>query len=124
MTVVPKTSTLLVKSTTTRLKTFVLPTLHNQHIFHPRFLKPLHTIETSILLTSFIIRKWRFQLSDIGAYLWHSFGHRSVKSPWMNRLYLLGNKMTSRNASDEYFFKMIPKRTKEVHTVFVFPWSI
>lgn len=98
------------------LKIYVLPAINGSVSFHARFLKPANKIEYSALFASFVVRKWRYQLSDMFGAHWHDFGnwaHANNHFP-MKKLYEAGNRITSRRANDEYLLKMIPERTQNV----------
>ncbi|KND01776.1 uncharacterized protein SPPG_03568 [Spizellomyces punctatus DAOM BR117] len=110
----------------TRLQVYVLPTLRNKYVFHARFLKPRSRVEYFALVTAYIFRKWRYQLSDACAFAWHGVGHwagsRTGVLPSVGRgIWWAGNRMTTRRAADEYFLKSVPKITE--HIEFVYPAS-
>ena len=112
-----------IKSTTTTLKTLVLPTLNHRYVFHAKFLKPSSKSEYLLLFLAFCTRKWRYQLSDIFSGYWHMMGHDVLqKYPLSNRLYHYINKNTTRAAADEYFFKQIPNKTEKIE--FIYPSSL
>ncbi|KAJ3153476.1 hypothetical protein HDU89_000502 [Geranomyces variabilis] len=103
----------------THLKIYVLPTLHNKNVFHPAFLRPRSSIERSAIVAAYILRKWRYQLSDTAAFAWHALG---AQSSGRNFLYRFGNRITTRRAADEYFLKSIPRIAETVE--FIYPASI
>ena len=108
------------KPTDTKLVILALPTIHQQFALHPLFLKPKNKSEYAILFSSYVLRKWRYQISDSFASYWHSFGHSSsINSPFKFRIYQRLNSLITRKSLDEYFFKNIPARTTEVE--FVYP---
>ncbi len=67
------------------------------------------------LFTSFVLRKWRYQIGDVFGGYWKRL---EKSNPW---LYRMGNQITTRRASAEYFFKMIPAQADEIE--FLFPPS-
>lgn len=102
------------------LQIYVLPSLNGSYTIHPRFLSPVNKVEHGALFASFVIRKWRYQFSDTFGVYWHSFGRKTyAKNSMLKHVYTLGNRVTTRKAQDEYFFKMIPTRTEEVQ--FIYP---
>ncbi|KAJ3189097.1 hypothetical protein HDU85_002722 [Gaertneriomyces sp. JEL0708] len=103
----------------THLQIYVLPTLHGKHVFHPRFLKPQTRLQHIALVSAFIFRKWRYQLSDVGAFVWNGAG---ASTGFVGRkLWWWGNKLTTRRAADEYFLKNVPRITESVE--FLYPPS-
>jgi hypothetical protein len=104
-------------TSTSRLQSYILPTLNHQYTLHNRLLNPLNSSEFKLQVSSYILRKWRYTLSDTLAYYWHSFGSHSTSSIW----YKLGNRLSTRISADEYFFKSIPQRTTTIQ--FVYPSS-
>ncbi|KAJ3178034.1 hypothetical protein HDU87_003812 [Geranomyces variabilis] len=103
----------------THLKIYVLPTLHHKIVFHPAFLRPRSSIERSAIVAAYILRKWRYQLSDTAAFAWHALG---AQSSGRNFLYRFGNRITTRRAADEYFLKSIPRIAETVE--FIYPASV
>ncbi|KAJ3015749.1 hypothetical protein HKX48_004404 [Thoreauomyces humboldtii] len=99
----------------TGLKVYVLPTLNGKYAFHAAFLKPRTQFERGAVISAFILRKWRFQLSDTFAFAWHAFGARFTRSGGVGIgafVYKWGNRVTTRKAADEYFLKSIPRITE------------
>ncbi|KAI8905031.1 hypothetical protein EDD86DRAFT_212107 [Gorgonomyces haynaldii] len=103
-----------------KLQVYVIPSI-GRLTLHPRFLKPQTQVEYGALFFSFVLRKWRYQVSDFFGQYWHQFGAR-VHGTRLQPLYWFGNRITTRKCLDEYLFKMIPKRTQEVE--FIFPTSV
>ncbi|KAJ3158777.1 hypothetical protein HDU86_002458 [Geranomyces michiganensis] len=105
----------------THLKIYVLPTLHHRAVFHPAFLRPRSPLERTAIVAAYILRKWRYQLSDTFAYAWHAFGAHS--NGHRNPIYRLGNRLTTRRtAADEYLLKSIPRITETIE--FIYPASM
>ncbi|TPX60210.1 hypothetical protein PhCBS80983_g01932 [Powellomyces hirtus] len=107
----------------TSLKIYVFPTLHNKHVFHPAFLRPRSPFERGAIIAAYILRKWRYQLSDTFAFAWHAFGASAATSGIMpaKMMYKWGNRATTRKAADEYFLKSVPRITE--HVEFIYPAS-
>ncbi|TPX52558.1 hypothetical protein SeMB42_g01342 [Synchytrium endobioticum] len=104
------------------LRVVVLPTLHNKSVFHPRFLTPMpNKFEKAAIIGAYVLRKWRYAVSDIFAYHWHAFGSTALQQPHglAGRVYRWASLATTRRASGEYLLKMIPLQTEK----FVYPPS-
>ncbi|KAJ3368302.1 hypothetical protein HDU91_000700 [Kappamyces sp. JEL0680] len=97
-----------------RLRVFCLPTLNNQIVFHSEFPTARNKLELGAL-------KWRYQVSDYFASHWHAKVGASTSAS-LQALYRSGNRLTTRKASDEYFFKTIPQHTESIE--FVYPSSL
>jgi hypothetical protein len=108
----------LLKCTQSALKCLVLPTLSKQFACHNRLLKPTSKGEESLQIASYILRKWRFSVSDSLAFYWHSYGH---STQGQSKIYKLGTRLLTRRSADEYFFKSIPQRTTSIE--FIYPSS-
>jgi hypothetical protein len=104
---------------THHLKVYVFPSLHGKLCFHAKFLKPSNKLELGALFVSYCTRKWRYQLSDFVGQHWHSLSEPN--SP-LHSFYRLGNRITTRRAEDEYFFKSVPNKAD--HVEFIYPSSI
>lgn len=106
-----------------RLVVYVLP-CQNTFSVHPRFLKPETKPQIAALFVSYIVRKWRFALSDVFAAQFASFGQKAYASNSKMGIHIhsLATRISTRNCTPEYFFKGIPKRTE--HIEFVFPESV
>ena len=105
----------------TRIATiFVLPTIHNRLVFHVQMKRPTTDVEYAILFSCYVFRKWRFMVSDAFGQQWHSFGVSAFQtgSEWRKKAYQLGNRLTTRVACDEYFFKMVPRSIDTVEIVY------
>ncbi|KAJ3275882.1 hypothetical protein HDV01_006748 [Terramyces sp. JEL0728] len=99
------------------LKIYAFPSLNGRCVFHAQFLSPTTNLEYAGLAAGYITRKWRYQISDqIGSH-WHRLGN-SKPGSLLNKLYKFGNRLTTRKAADEYFFKQIPSRTEHVEIIF------
>lgn len=96
------------------LKIYVLPSIKGQLIFHCGYLKPKSNPERFALFASYVTRKWRFQISDFFGYHFHKYSN----SP----LHYFISDLTTRRASDEYFFKQIPAKTSNIE--FIIPNQI
>ena len=94
---------------------------------HPAFLKPVTRLELGALFTSYVLRKWRFQVSDFFGQYWHQLAKKEDKS-LLSNVYKIGNRLTTRKTIGEYFFRMIPNKTEKVNYIdkitFIFPPSI
>ncbi|KAJ3398454.1 hypothetical protein HDV05_002478, partial [Chytridiales sp. JEL 0842] len=90
------------------IQIYVLPTLHNKYIFHPRLPLSRNSFERSAVIAAYIFRKWRYTVSDSFGEVWHGWGLKSGGKGAMGWLYGLGNKLTTRRAADEYFLKSVP----------------
>jgi hypothetical protein len=110
----------MTKTDTTKiLQIYVLPTLRGSYTIHPRFLKPRTKVEHGALFTSFVLRKWRYHISDAFGSPWHAFGQEAHQSgSYLKHVYNFGNRITTRRAGAEYFFKMIPERTEGVEIIY------
>ncbi|KAJ3055904.1 hypothetical protein HK097_008803 [Rhizophlyctis rosea] len=112
----------------THLVIYVLPTLHNRFVFHPRVLRPRSPFERALLFAVIVFRKWRYNISDFFAYGWQGFGAWAYGragnggGDFFKKLWWAGNRVSTRRAADEYFFKMIPRISETVE--FVYPPSI
>jgi hypothetical protein len=80
-------------------------------------LKPSNKLELGALFTSYCLHKWRFQISDFFGQYWHS-----LSGSQLDYFYKAGNRITTRKAEDEYFFKAIPNKAE--HIEFIFPTSL
>jgi hypothetical protein len=97
------------------LRIYVFPCANGSLTLHPAFLPPKNNIEQFALFSSYVVRKWRYQISDFFGYYWHSFGRYSYNSnPNIKSLYTYGNRLSTRKASGEYFLKMIPDLTEKI----------
>ncbi|KAI8893682.1 hypothetical protein BC833DRAFT_607562 [Globomyces pollinis-pini] len=106
-------------SARTHLKIYALPSIRGKYVFHAQFLAPKNRVEQFGLITSYITRKWRFQISDYFGMHWHMLSHpKYQKSKLLSSIYSIGNKMTSRKCLDEYFFKQIPTRTTSIEIIY------
>ncbi|TPX38279.1 hypothetical protein SmJEL517_g00282 [Synchytrium microbalum] len=103
------------------LRVVVLPTLNQKTVFHARFLQPANPFERGAIVAAYVLRKWRYSLSDTLAYYWHSFGATSEPKTLSSAIYRAGNYMTTRRSADEYFLKMIPMATERIQ--FMYPTS-
>ncbi|KAI8930015.1 hypothetical protein BC831DRAFT_440931 [Entophlyctis helioformis] len=72
---------------------------------------------------------WRYQVSDVFASYWHDFGMNALRSLGSGKpastaanVYRWGNRLTTRRAADEYFFKMVPTFVDQIE--FVYPTSV
>ncbi|KAI9091238.1 mitochondrial K+-H+ exchange-related-domain-containing protein [Phlyctochytrium arcticum] len=113
------TKTAAIPPAHTHLKVFILPTLHNKHAFHARFLPPRTPFERSAIVMAYVLRKWRYQISDTFAFMWHGMGSGSTGIG--RRIWALGNRAVTRRAADEYFLKTVPRITE--HIEFIYPAS-
>lgn len=105
------------RCTHTKLKVYVFPTLHNQCVFHSRFLLPYNNFEYTGLKLGYALRKWRYQVSDFFAAFWQGYGewaHRVDGTGIHRTLWKWGSKLTTRRCADEYFLKTVPLRADEV----------
>jgi hypothetical protein len=106
---------------THHLKVYVFPSLHGKLCFHAKFLKPSNKLELGALFVAYCTRKWRYQLSDFAGQHWHSLSKTAPNSV-LHSMYRIGNRLTTRKAEDEYFFKTVPNKAE--HIEFIFPSSI
>lgn len=95
------------------LKIYAFPSLNGRCVFHAQFLSPTTNLEYAGMAVAYITRKWRYQISDYAGSYWHKLGHCKPGSI-LSKAYQLGNRITTRRAADEYFFKQIPTRTEHV----------
>nr|KAJ3420421.1 hypothetical protein HK105_005688 [Polyrhizophydium stewartii] len=88
---------------------YVLPTAGGRFALHPRLLIPKDSVQFGVFFASFVLRKWRYQVSDQFGSAWHGFGRAAAASgsPLLRRIYATGNRLTTRVAADEYFLKAV-----------------
>jgi hypothetical protein len=91
------------------LKIYVLPSIKGQLIFHCGYLKPKSKPEQFSLFASYVTRKWRFQISDYFGSHFHKYSNY--------QLHYKISDLTTRKATDEYFFKQIPAKTSNIEFV-------
>ncbi|KAJ3322817.1 hypothetical protein HDV06_002678 [Boothiomyces sp. JEL0866] len=99
------------------LKIYAFPSLNGRCVFHAQFLSPTTNLEYAGMAVAYITRKWRYQISDMMGSHWHKLG-QSKQGSVINRIYRFGNRITTRKAADEYFFKQIPSRTEHIEIIF------
>ncbi|KAJ3290739.1 hypothetical protein HK104_006545 [Borealophlyctis nickersoniae] len=110
------------------LKVYVFPTSHQRYVFHARLPKPRNKLEHGATVLAYAFRKWRYQVADFFAAGWHAFGaeaYRMAGEEGTNipkKIYTKGNKLTTRVAADEYFFKTVPKWIENIE--FIYPASM
>jgi hypothetical protein len=111
--------------TSHNIQIYVLPTVHNKFVFQPRMPLARNGFERWAVTTAYIFRKWRYTISDIFGASWHSFGQNAlakvstpsktgVTSNVGSWIYRTGNRLTTRRAADEYFFKSVPHHIEHV----------
>ncbi|KAL2913479.1 hypothetical protein HK105_206939 [Polyrhizophydium stewartii] len=103
---------------------YVLPTAGGRFALHPRLLIPKDSVQFGVFFASFVLRKWRYQVSDQFGSAWHGFGRAAAASgsPLLRRIYATGNRLTTRVAADEYFLKAVSALVTSIE--FVYPPSI
>ena len=97
-------------------RVYVLPTLDGRYVFHAQFLKPQTPAETFMITSAYIMRKYRFAISDYFAYHFHAFGRfaHSTKSGPLIQLYRFGNKITTRRTDHEQFLRGVHLNSQHV----------
>lgn len=105
-----------------KIKIYCLPTIENRILFHAEYPKVETKLELGSLFAGYCLRKWRYQLSDSFAYYWHQLPQQTSSTFISKTIYNLGNRLTTRRCSDEYFFKSIPFKTGEIE--FIYPSSL
>ncbi|KAJ3019519.1 UNVERIFIED_CONTAM: hypothetical protein HDU68_010632 [Siphonaria sp. JEL0065] len=108
---------------------YILPTLNNKLVFHPRLPIPTNALERTLTVAGYASRRVRFNLWDEFAALWHtrlgsppSSGKQTPNDALKKYIYEKGNALGTRKADAEYFFKGIPLRSN--HIEFIYPSSI
>ncbi|KAH6579133.1 hypothetical protein BASA61_010435 [Batrachochytrium salamandrivorans] len=62
-----------------KLQVYISPTIAGRYVFH--FASSLkNNFEYAMLFMSFVTRKWRYQVSDFSASIWHNFGNGPLQS--------------------------------------------
>ncbi|KAJ3203911.1 hypothetical protein HK099_001331, partial [Clydaea vesicula] len=105
------------------LSVVVLPTINEKLVFHSKFLKPRNQPERVALVFAYILRKWRYQISDVFAEAWNSFGHSAFNEKgkfgkFQRSFYLNVNKLITRKSCSEYFLKTIPEDITGMEIIF------
>jgi hypothetical protein len=100
-----------------KLRVFCLPTIKNRIVFHAEYPSVDSKIELGALFAGYVLRKWRYQISDTFGSYWHQLGRK--QSYFQTLIYNFGNRLTTRRCADEYFFKQIVPKTLEIE--FIFP---
>jgi hypothetical protein len=103
-----------------KLKVYILPSIKGKLAFHARFLRPNSRFELGALFAVYILRKWRFQISDSFGQQFHKLA--ISKYEFVRKLHFHTLALTTRKAVDEYFFRQIPTKTDSIE--FILPLSV
>ncbi|KAJ3218532.1 hypothetical protein HDU67_005091 [Dinochytrium kinnereticum] len=109
----------------TSVKIYVFPTIHpTKYAFHVRFSPPRNQFERLAIVLGFVLRKWRYKVSDAFAEPWTGFGKWAVtEGGFFGKLVYQGiNRIITRKADDEYFLKTVPMIAE--HAEFIYPPSL
>lgn len=95
-----------------KLKIYALPSINKSITLHANLIKPTTNLEFSLLFVTFVIRKWRFQVSDLFASYWHR-----LYTPDQNSIYSKLNRWSTRKSMTEYLLARIPSKTSEIQII-------
>src|SRR6476620_2263936 len=97
------------------LKIYCLPARQNTVFLYVKLPKPTSKFEFTARFVSYCIQKWRFQVSDLIASLFHPVMLRlGARSKSISNLHLFLNRITTRRCVDEYFLSQINTKTPSI----------